>query len=116
MTIIRNKAFAPKINPETGAISVPSKTTITLPVGSTFLNAEPSSSGGINIWHLAPELPGEDTKTEKLGLVAVRTGVDLPDEIAQCTHLKSFSGIHIFEVPAHLAKTIAAAKTGLESA
>jgi len=116
-TIIRIKAFAPKIT-EDGIEPGAPKQVLTVPQNSTFLSCEPSSSGGFNIWLMAPteKVGTDDAKDqEKRGYIACKTGVELPAELSDCLHLKSFSGIHIFEIPAHLAPAFAGAKTGLES-
>jgi len=106
--ILRYQIFKPLI--KNGFPTINSKTHVDLPIGCSILSLEPSAStGAINLWTVG----GSAEKLERRYFMACRTGVELPTEILDCVHVKTISGVHLFEIPKHLVEAFAEANTGI---
>lgn len=84
--------------------------TVEVPSGASILFAERSSSGGLNLWTIG----GDPDENEKRAFFAVRTGVEVPSEILDATHVGTYSGVHVFQLAPGTAKQFSKAETGFE--
>ena len=83
-----------------GDIKQPSRCTTEMPEGAVITGAEPSRRGGFNVYFLCDP----KAKLVKRAFILIRTGVEVPEAILDCTPVKCMGGASLFEVPAHQAQ------------